>query len=36
MVVFAVFGTSIPTSDLPGIGASMRIGLAASASSRLF
>src|ERR1019366_8740033 len=25
-VVFAVFGTSIPTRDLPGIGASIRIG----------
>ena len=25
----ALFGTSIPTSDLPGIGASMRIGCAA-------
>ncbi len=30
------FGTSIPTSDFPGIGASIRMGEAARASSRLF
>ena len=34
-VVREVFGTSIPTSALPGIGASIRTGLAARASSRL-
>ena len=35
-VVFAVFGTSTPTSERPGIGASIRTGCAASASSKLF
>src|SRR3989344_1678073 len=30
----ALFGTSTPTSDLPGIGASIRIGCAASAIAR--
>ena len=33
-MVFAVFGTSIPTRDLPGIGASIRIGCAAKARAR--
>ena len=32
----ALFGTSIPTADLPGMGASMRRGAAASASDRSF
>ena len=35
-VVFAVLGTSTPTNDLPGIGASILTGCAAKASSRLF
>ena len=29
-----LFGTSMPTSDFPGIGASIRIGAAASESER--
>src|ERR1035437_2333278 len=33
-VVFEVFGISMPTSDLPGIGASMRIGCAAKDRDR--
>src|SRR3989344_4754189 len=36
MIDLSVLGTSIPTRDLPGIGASIRTGCAASASSRLF
>src|SRR3990167_814595 len=35
MVDFVELGTSIPTRDLPGIGASIRTGDAARASSRL-
>jgi len=34
-VVFAVLGTSTPTRDFPGIGASMRIGCAANAKAKL-
>src|ERR1017187_591570 len=35
-VDFDLFGISIPTNDLPGIGASMRIGCAAKASAKSF
>ena len=33
---FDLFGISMPTKDFPGIGASIRIGCAASASERSF